>query len=149
MEVSLLDNDAKKMGDALQEACSDAELVRVAVAFARGSGLDAAPELDRAASRGAEVRMLAGVDFQLTDLATVDRFQRPPSAARVYLAPYGADQTTFHPKVYIAQKGRRATATIGSSNLTGGGLVTNVEANVVLRGSVDEPAIAEVVAFQV
>jgi hypothetical protein len=82
MEVSLVDNDARTMRDALDEACSDAELVCVAVAFARGSGLDAAPALEGAAARGSEVRLLAGVDFQLTDLAAVDRFQRPPSSTR-------------------------------------------------------------------
>lgn len=147
MEVTLVDNDSRTMRDALDEACSDAELLRVAVAFARGSGLDATPALERVVARGSEVRLLAGVDFQLTDLAAVDRFQQPPSSTRVYLAPDATEKTAFHPKVYIAQAGRRATAIVGSSNLTGGGVFSNVEANVVLKGTLDEPAIANVVAF--
>lgn len=52
MDVSLVDNDARTMRDALDEACSDAELVRVAVAFARGSGPDAAHILPDRDERG-------------------------------------------------------------------------------------------------
>jgi hypothetical protein len=51
MEVSLFDNGANRMGDALQEACSAAELVRVEVAFAQGSGLNAAMAPNRAVTR--------------------------------------------------------------------------------------------------
>jgi len=46
---------------------------------------------------------------------------------------------TYHPKVYLARRGDELRAVVGSPNLTGG-LVNNVEAAVMLRGtSADEP----------
>jgi HKD family nuclease len=46
---------------------------------------------------------------------------------------------TYHPKIYVARRGAEIVAVIGSANLTGG-LVNNVEAAVLLRGTeVDEP----------
>lgn len=49
---------------------------------------------------------------------------------------------TFHPKVYLARRGLDSVAVIGSANLTGG-LVSNVEAAVMLRGTIaDEPILA-------
>lgn len=47
---------------------------------------------------------------------------------------------TYHPKIYIGRSGSKAIAVIGSANLTGG-LVSNVEACVMLRGTLDDPPI--------
>jgi hypothetical protein len=48
---------------------------------------------------------------------------------------------TFHPKLYLGLTGRAAEAVIGSANLTGG-LATNLEAAVALRGRRDDAPIA-------
>jgi hypothetical protein len=45
---------------------------------------------------------------------------------------------TFHPKLYVARHGAQIAAAVGSANLTSG-LVANVEAGAVLRGSSGEP----------
>jgi hypothetical protein len=46
---------------------------------------------------------------------------------------------TYHPKVYLARQGGELRVVVGSANLTGG-LVNNVEAAVMLRGTAaDEP----------
>ena len=47
---------------------------------------------------------------------------------------------TFHPKVYVARTSDTVRALVGSANLTGG-LVSNVEAAILLEGSPDEPAL--------
>jgi hypothetical protein len=44
---------------------------------------------------------------------------------------------TFHPKLYLSEFGTAASAVIGSANLTGG-LATNLEAAVALRGTRDD-----------
>ena len=49
---------------------------------------------------------------------------------------------TFHPKLYLARKGTASVAVVGSANLTGG-LVSNIEAAAVLKGALDDPAIAD------
>ncbi len=144
LDIRLIDNDDLTVRDALAEACTGAELARVAVAFVKGSGLKAAPALEQLTLRGVEVRMIAGVDFQLTDLSAIERFDRPPSAARIYLSAQQEDRAAFHPKVYLLESAHEAVAIVGSSNLTGGGLADNLEANILLRGSRDNPVITRV-----
>ncbi len=147
MEIQLVSNDDVKLKDTLADACTGAERVRVAVAFVKGSGLVTAPALEQLMLRGTEVRLIAGVDFQLTDLSAIERFDRPPSAARIYLSGQPAERIAFHPKVYLIESRQDAVAIVGSSNLTGGGLLNNLEANLVLRGSRDDPVIARVREF--
>jgi hypothetical protein len=50
--------------------------------------------------------------------------------------------STFHPKLYLARKGPGALAVVGSANLTGG-LVSNIEAAVVLTGTASDHAISD------
>ncbi len=114
------------------------------MAFAKGSGLAAAPALEQLADRGGQVELLAGVDFQLSDLDAVARFERPPSEAKVFLHPAADERVVFHPKVYLLESSDSATAIVGSSNLTAGGLAGNVEANVMMRAAPSDPAIARV-----
>jgi len=142
--LTLLENDERTVRDALNEACSTAERARVAVAFAKGSGVAAASALEQVAERGGQVELLAGVDFQLSDLDAVARFERPPSAAKVYVHPAADERVVFHPKVYLLESADSATAIVGSSNLTAGGLVGNVEANVMIRAAPSDPAIVRV-----
>src|SRR2546422_10835757 len=101
MDVTLLDNNGRTVREALETACIEATCVRIAVAFVKGGGLAAAPSLEGVATRGGEVQLLAGVDFQLTDLDAVGRFEKPPSAARVYLRPDSGERGVFHPKLYL------------------------------------------------
>ena len=46
---------------------------------------------------------------------------------------------TFHPKLYLARRGPKITAAIGSANLTSG-LVANIEAMTLLEGSTERPS---------
>ena len=147
MDVTLLDNDGRTVRDALEAACASATAVRIAVAFVKGGGLAAAPSLETVAARGGEVQLLAGVDFQLTDLDAVVRFEKPPSAARVYFHPDRAERVVFHPKLYLVDSSDMTTAIVGSSNLTAGGLSHNVEANVLLRGASSEPLFSSIRGF--
>jgi len=39
----------------------------------------------------------------------------------------------FHPKMYLFQNKKETTGIVGSANLTGGGLMTNFEANVIFK----------------
>src|SRR5207302_4375308 len=101
--IHLIDNDQFTMRDALVAACAKADQVRIAVAFTKGSGLAAAPALEQLAARGGTVRLIAGVDFQLTDLAAIERFNRPPSAARIFVSAQQGDRAVFHRKVYLLE----------------------------------------------
>jgi len=145
VEVRLIDNDEATLRDALDGACRDASRLLVAVAFAKRSGLEVAPSIEQAARSGKKVELLAGLDFQLTDLDALERIAPPPSEARVYLSL--EDRKVFHPKIYIAEGREQTTAIVGSSNLTSGGLLENVEANVLVRAENNHPTIARIVDF--
>lgn len=53
----------------------------------------------------------------------------------------------FHPKVYLFRKGCRIRCVVGSPNLTNAAMSQNVEASVLLDGSSDEAALAELSRF--
>lgn len=54
---------------------------------------------------------------------------------------------SFHPKLYLLDKGASRVAYVGSSNFTFGGLFTNVEANVRLEGPADSPEIIAAASY--
>lgn len=53
----------------------------------------------------------------------------------------------FHPKVYLFRNGRRIRCVVGSPNLTNAAMNLNVEASVLLDGSSDDAALAELSRF--
>ena len=57
------------------------------------------------------------------------------------------DEKSYHPKIYIAKRKNEVRILIGSSNLTNGGLYSNIEGNILLSGNVDEPVISDVLEF--
>jgi HKD family nuclease len=150
LEVRFVGNEGETVGRVLESILADAEEARVAVAYARPSGLEELPAIEQFAKNAKPLRFLAGVDFQLTDLSLIERLHVPPSSeSRVYwlqAAPDGKVRN-FHPKVYVARKGREVQALVGSSNFTAGGLRKNAEANLLIQGSQDEPAVRQILEF--
>jgi len=54
----------------------------------------------------------------------------------------------FHPKLFIFESpGNSANIILGSSNLTAGGVRKNIEANVLLRGTISEEVMANIFEF--
>lgn len=84
-----------------------------------------------------------GVAFSQTDPKIVDALV---GVANGYVATQFAGGT-YHPKVYAFRSGSQVAAIVGSANFTQGGLGNNLEAAVVLTGSMNDPALAEVLSF--
>jgi HKD family nuclease len=148
LEVRFIDNSKGVVADALGEVFQGATKAKVAVAYARHSGLEEAHELRRFADRGGELRFLAGVDFQLTDLGTLETLAHGPTVeARVFCLTAVEQKRNFHPKIYLAQSGDEVRALVGSSNFTTGGLRTNIEANLFLRAHAAEQPARDLVRF--
>jgi HKD family nuclease len=55
----------------------------------------------------------------------------------------------FHPKVYLFRNGQRIRCVVGSPNLTNAAMSRNVEASVLLDGTSDDAALAELSSFVV
>ncbi len=97
---------------------------------------------------GGNLQFLAGVDFQLTDLKTLERISQAQAVeTRVYWRTAFEQKKNFHPKIYLAQKGDEVRALVGSSNFTAGGMRTNVEANLFFRAHTKEPPAQDLLRF--
>ena len=115
---------------------------RAAVAFARASGNDTRllQALKSFSDGGGEIRLTFGADTfagdaKGSDYEAIEEIlsSLDPQSDDVHL--YHGRQHTFHPKVYLFDdcQEQQALLIIGSSNWSGGGLVTNVEANIAVH----------------
>ncbi|CAN0655648.1 Restriction endonuclease type II NgoFVII N-terminal domain-containing protein [Nitratireductor aquimarinus] len=84
-----------------------------------------------------------GVAFSQTDPDIVDALV---GVANGFVATKFSGGT-YHPKVYGFTKGKRAAVIVGSANFTRGGLGANLEAAIALTGTIEDPGIAEALAF--
>ncbi|MGD0860446.1 MAG: hypothetical protein ABR912_14170 [Terracidiphilus sp.] len=104
-------------------ALPDPTEVLVSVAFVREPGLDA---LEAAIKPVAvKARFFIGIRNDITSIQAVKRLLA--MKVKLYAVDTGSRGTLFHPKLYLAASGRKATAIIGSANLTFGGLHNNIE----------------------
>lgn len=115
---------------------------RAAVAFVRSSGNDAGlmNALEKFSDRGGKVHFTAGANVfsgneKGTDLDALEQLLNAlrPESTEIFL--YHEQSRTFHPKVYLFDNSSKESALliVGSSNWTGGGLVTNVEASIAVH----------------
>lgn len=58
-----------------------------------------------------------------------------------------APEETFHPKVFLFTAQQRARLIVGSSNLTDGGLATNIEAAIDLESGINGAAVVQAAEF--
>jgi HKD family nuclease len=142
MAIRFVDNVNVKMADVLCELLPGSRRAEIAVAFVRYSGLrliEAA--MDECLGKGGDIEFVVGLDFHTTDAESLRALHvRAEAGSRLRLYCYGepADgRGTYHPKLYLLEKGQTVTAIVGSSNLTEGGLRSNVEVNVALDFDVE------------
>ncbi len=125
--------DARSAGAHLQKLATWAESISVAVAWAKKPDRCHDALLD--AGRAGKVRrFVVGIAFCQTDPDFLDAWMDVKGEPLRIQADHPG---TFHPKVYLFQRGEHARILLGSSNFTDGGLGGNTEANVLIhtRGS--------------
>lgn len=151
VEVRIIDNATRAAGDELLESLEWASDVRIATAFAKGSGVSKLlGSFERVLSRGGEIQVVYGLDFRITDPEAIDEFHRladanPGSVKHYAYSDWGlALSHSFHPKLYVcASSEGNAHVLLGSSNLTRGGLWDNFEVNAAIAGTLNDPAIIQ------
>lgn len=141
------ENIKQPLVDVLLAELRKATEARFAVAFVKRSGLVLLEkELLRCLERGVHLEFLLGLDFSITDGKAL-RWLRETAGETDKLSffcfrdPLKDVGPTFHPKLYLLKRGPFATAIIGSSNLTGGGLKENIELNVIIRDRYDSETV--------
>jgi HKD family nuclease len=139
VEVSTVTTSDRSLLHAVRGLLSDADQAFLCVAFVQERGIHLLErELDALQRRKARSRLLVTTTFQTTTPSALALARRLGLEVRVLNPGSGR---TFHPKLYLGSNAAGATAVIGSANLTGG-LATNFEAAVALRGARDEAPLA-------
>src|SRR5687767_6811377 len=133
--IRIMANEAQRNHGQLLQSWLDGGLdAFVAVAFLKHSGLRSIESrLEAFLQRGGTLRLLVGTDFFLTEaqaLRDLDRLAKIYPKLEWRLVEQ-SNTSTFHPKYYRFQDAANAWLMIGSANLTGGGLESNIEVSVV------------------
>lgn len=149
VNVKIIDNEAEPVLNVLADKMQRARDVKIATAFAKRSGIDkVAKSVERVLKDGGEVCVVYGLDFRITDPDAMRMFVELSASyencSQYAYSEWGLALThAFHPKLYILAQKAKTYVIAGSSNLTGGGLETNVEVNAVVSGRATEPPIKQ------
>jgi HKD family nuclease len=117
----------------IEQLLIEADMTIFCVAFLKNSGINSILHLikDKAI-------FYVGTDHYITEPTALKKLIR--ANHKVYLVK--KTKSTFHPKIYYSAKGNKISILTGSSNLTGGGLESNLEVSVLLQtekgSSIDE-----------
>jgi HKD family nuclease len=153
--IRLLDNLSGRVGDEILNCIASAMKTMMAVAFVKFSGVRLIDEsLVGLLARGGKAEIIFGLDFSLTEPRALSRIMEikashPALTLFAFSDPYlPGREPTFHPKLYMFEQADGDwTAIVGSSNLSKGGLIDNVEIGVAIGGPKTDPLIADVLAF--
>jgi HKD family nuclease len=139
VEVATVTTSDRSLLHAVRTVLSSAEEAFLCVAFVQEKGIRLLEkELDGLRLRKARSRLLVTTTFSTTSQPALSLASKLGLDVRVLNPGSGR---TFHPKLYLGSASAGASAVIGSANLTGG-LATNLEAGVSLRGTRSEEPIA-------
>ena len=139
--IRFLDNVNTPIIGELKAQLACAQTVSIAVAFVRNSGVGLLlPAFERNLNAGGSIRLLFGSEMGITEPNAVARLRNAGVELRYY---NGA--LTFHPKGYIFSTGEKWTAIVGSSNITGSGLSSGIEWNILIedRNAEVQPVVEE------
>ena len=147
MQVQFIDNQQHEMATFLASAIEASEEIKIAVAFVSRAGLGLLEDsISNALSKGATAEFLIGMDMHATEPKALHQLYEMTiqlSSVKLYCSASLRRGAIYHPKMYLLKQGSASTIVIGSSNLTRGGLKSNVEVNVALSGSETDEAISD------
>lgn len=112
---------------------------RVLVAYARRSGVERlANSFAAFRKRGGTVNVVCGIGQKNTSFEALEALLTLSDA--LFLFHNKSRSKTFHPKIYCLEASDSAWASVGSSNFTYGGLVSNYEANQLSEFDLKNPS---------
>lgn len=140
MSIQILSNLNYPIGNIINQELQNAKTVRIAVAFLKYSGIRVIEKsLKQCLKNNGTVEIIAGLDFKTTDPQSMYyllQLQKEFSNLKFFCYGDKNENKTnivFHPKIYLFQDKNGTTGIVGSANLTGGGLMTNFEANAIFK----------------
>jgi HKD family nuclease len=117
--------------------------VSIAVAFLQKSGVEKLKNyLGECNENGTSISVITGLNYSFTNPKALEELLNLDISCNIF------QDENFHPKLYIFEKNETdVTVIVGSSNLSEGGLSTNYEANVILKGNVTESPIKNAIEY--
>jgi len=147
INIQVADNKTFNVASILNSSLTRADDVRVAVAFVSRSGLRLIePAMSESLEHGAYLEFLVGLDMRLTEpeaMRCLFDMSQKNDLFRVYCFVSADVTAVYHPKLYLLKSEEAVTCVVGSSNMTRGGLLSNVEVNVILSASADDEVISD------
>jgi hypothetical protein len=144
VEVATVTTSDRSLLQAVRSTLAEANEAFLCVAFVQEKGLHLLEkELDALTRRNVRSRLLVTTTFQTTSPSALAMASGLGLDVRVLNPGSGR---TFHPKLYLGTSLSGSNAVIGSANLTGG-LATNFEAAVSLRGTRGDAPLAKAWAW--
>jgi len=120
------------LGDKLKSLLRSGEFskLNIVVAFAKNSGVQRLiDDFDAFIKSGGEINAYLGVDFDGTTYEALSALL--PRTTSLYIIHAETEQT-FHSKLYNFTSEDKNLLIVGSNNLTGGGLWTNMESSLIV-----------------
>lgn len=147
MKIQIVDNRQTKLVNYIRPVIAQSIECRIAVAFISKDGISCIEEaLRQCLQKGGYVELLVGLDLIGTDpdsLWALHDMSKTESHMSWYCLSKVGKSSIYHPKLYIMQTDNTVTLVIGSSNLTKGGLDTNIEANALIQASPFEEIVSD------
>ncbi|MCL2063814.1 MAG: phospholipase D family protein [Candidatus Cloacimonetes bacterium] len=144
-KIQILSNTNYSLADVLKSELMESTQVRIAVAFIRKTGIDEIyKSLEYAMTiNNASIELIIGLDFKTTDYKALKTLKDIEDSHKNFVFYCFGDNRDnyndliFHPKIYLLEtslsRNTKYTSIIGSSNLTKGGLTSNLEVNSIFR----------------
>lgn len=89
------------------------------------------PSFDRLSAFSGQIHAILGISYDRTDPAAIQWFMDNASGIRIFRT----NRRLFHPKLYLFRDPTRFALIVGSSNFTFGGFESNLEANILVEGT--------------
>lgn len=150
MKISFTDNVRLNLLQVLKLRLSEADEVKFGVAFVRYSGYSLIEDaLKHCLENGGKIEFILGLDFRITEpkiLRILSELAKSAANLKLFCFsdPPTDDTPVYHPKIYLLKEGERVVISIGSSNLTAGGLKDNVEVNTVIEANIKEYVVSDI-----
>ena len=150
MKVTFTDNITRNLLEVLNQTIPKAKEIKFAVAFMKYSGFMLIEKnINKYLIGGRNIEFLIGLDFRTTEpkvLRLLSKLSHEGLPVKCYCFsdPSFRDTPVYHPKLYLLNDGVNATIALGSSNLTEGGLKSNIEVNAVITASLREEVVSDI-----
>lgn len=150
MEILFADNTARTLLDVLKPSLGEADEIKMGVAFVKYSGFSLVQDdITKCLENKGKVEFVVGLDFRTTEpraLRAILEMAKGGLDAKLfcYSDPSTDDTPVYHPKIYLLTTGDRVVISVGSSNLTAGGLRDNVEANAIIEARKQDEIVSDI-----